>query len=152
MADAPRSGSRRKTDTIAKLQAVEADTWVATASVAGLAHLVPLSFAWDGEHVILAAESRALTIRNLEATTRARLGFGHTRDVVLMDVVLDRVVDVTEAPEDVAAAYARQSGWDPRHESAPYAFVFLRPTRIQAWREANELEGRLLMKDGAWVV
>jgi hypothetical protein len=30
--------------------------------------------------------------------------------------------------------------------------VVLRPDRIQAWRESNELAGRLLMRDGTWLV
>ena len=29
--------------------------------------------------------------------------------------------------------------------------LVLRPERIQAWRESNELAGRLLMRDGAWL-
>jgi len=28
----------------------------------------------------------------------------------------------------------------------------LRPLRVQAWREANEIAGRTLMRDGAWLV
>jgi hypothetical protein len=31
-------------------------------------------------------------------------------------------------------------------------FVIVRAERIQAWREANELDGRTLMRDGRWVV
>ncbi len=31
-------------------------------------------------------------------------------------------------------------------------FLVLRPVRLQAWREANEIKGRTLMRDGAWVV
>jgi hypothetical protein len=27
----------------------------------------------------------------------------------------------------------------------------LRPERIQAWREADEIAGRTLMRDGAWL-
>jgi hypothetical protein len=31
-------------------------------------------------------------------------------------------------------------------------FLVLRPVRIQAWRESDEIAGRTLMRDGAWVV
>ncbi len=55
------------------------------------------------------------------------------------------------AAEDVARAYAGQADWDPREESDSYVFVLLRPTRVQAWREANELAGKLLMRDGVWL-
>jgi hypothetical protein len=151
MAAAPRSGSRRVADTLAMLALTGADTWVATASPAGVAHLVPLSYAWDGQRIVIAAQLSSVTVRNLEASRRARLGFGPTRDVVIVDARLDEIVDVAAAEPSVLDAYARQAGWDPRAEREPYALVVLRPVRIQAWREANELDGRLLMRDGGWL-
>jgi hypothetical protein len=30
-------------------------------------------------------------------------------------------------------------------------FLVLRPQRIQAWQEVNELPGRTLMRGGAWI-
>jgi hypothetical protein len=148
-----RAASRRRADAVAKLEAVHADTWVATASPSGAVHLVPLSFAWDGEHVLLAVQPDSPTVRNAVSTGRARLGFGPTRDVVLVDCVLVRVVDVHDpAANPVGARYADQADWDPRQESDPYVYLVLAPRRIQAWREANELEGRLLMRDGEWLV
>jgi hypothetical protein len=65
--------------------------------------------------------------------------------------VLEQVVPVAEAPTSLADAYAAQADWDPR--TAPgYAYVVLRPERIQAWRESNELTGRTIMRAGRWVV
>lgn len=148
----PRTGPERKAGAIARLEALQADVWVATASPSGVAHLVPLSYAWDGEHIILATEPRLPTARNLEATGRARLGFGPTRDVVLVDAVLDRTVDVAEAPSELADRYASQADWDPRLQKDPTVFFLLRIVRVQAWREANELAGRTLMRDGIWLV
>ncbi len=147
-----RTGPQRKADTIAKLGAVGADVWVATASAAGRAHLVPLSYAWDGECIVLAAEASSLTVRNLRSSGRARLGFGPTRDVVIVDGELDRLLDVrADAAQDTARAYTVQAAWDPSHEPEPYVFAFLQPRRVQAWREANELSGRLLMREGEWL-
>jgi hypothetical protein len=80
----------------------------------------------------------------------ARLAVGLTRDVVMIDAVLERVVDVT-SDDALGEAYAAQADWDPREDSG-YAFVVLRPVRVQAWREANELPGRTLMRDGTWLV
>jgi hypothetical protein len=152
MSEIARTGPERKAHTLAKLEAVGADAWVATASPPGAAHLVPLSYAWDGEHIVLAAPATSLTVRNIRASGRARLGFGPTRDVVIVDSELDRVLDVAEAPEELAIAYARQAGWDPRKEPESYAFALLRLRRVQAWRESNELAGRTLMRDGEWLV
>lgn len=30
--------------------------------------------------------------------------------------------------------------------------MVLRPLRLQAWREVNEIRGRTLMRDGSWLV
>ncbi len=151
MSAAPRTASERRSDTMARLEARTGDVWVATASPSGAEHLVPLSYAWDGEVIVLAAMPSSPTVRNIQASGRARLGFGPTRDVVLADTMLVRVLATEEAPEALAGRYATQSGWDPRHEPDPYVFVLLRPRRIQAWREANELAGRTIMREGIWL-
>jgi hypothetical protein len=52
---------------------------------------------------------------------------------------------------ELGEAYAAQADWDPRTSSG-YVFLVLRPVRIQAWRESDEIAGRTLMRDGAWVV
>ena len=152
MTDAARTGSQRKADTLAKLQAAGADVWVATASSAGAAHLVPLSYAWHDDRVVLAAEAESVTVRNVRESRRARLGFGPTRDVVIIDVDLVGSVEVTDpASGAVAEAYAGQADWDPRLDAGSYVFLLMRPRRIQAWRESNELAGRVLMRDGTWL-
>jgi hypothetical protein len=147
----PRSAEQRTADTLHILTAPEADVWVATASAGGRAHLVPLSFGWTGERIVLSTERTMVTARNIIESGRARLGTGHTRDVVILEVELDAVHPVTEAPAEVAGAFVEQSRWDPRPEGDPYVFLVMRPVRIQAWREANELAGRTLMRDGAWL-
>ena len=57
MSEQPRTGPQRKADTLSKLEAVNGDGWVATASNAGAAHLVPLSYAWHRDRVVLAADA-----------------------------------------------------------------------------------------------
>ncbi|KRB73863.1 hypothetical protein ASE01_17760 [Nocardioides sp. Root190] len=49
----------------------------------------------------------------------------------------------------LAESYAAQADWDPRG-SVGYVFLVLRPHRVQAWREVNEMTGRTLMRDGTW--
>lgn len=152
MTQAARSGPQRKRDTIAKLEAVGADAWIATASSAGAAHLVPLSYSWDGECIVLAAGESSLTVRNVRSSGRVRIGFGPTRDVVIVDGELEAILDAgDDTAEAIADAYAEQADWDPRRESESYVFVRVRPRRVQAWREANELSGKLLMRDGEWL-
>jgi hypothetical protein len=123
---------------------------VATASPAAAPHLVPLSLAWIGDRIVIALEDRSATARNISASGVARLAVGPTRDVAMIDVVLERSAGVDDdAP--LGEAYAAQADWDPRG-LAGYVFLVLRPTRIQAWRESNELAGRVLMRDGDWIV
>jgi len=145
-----RDAATRKADTLARLAAPQQDVWVASASAAGEPHLVPVSLAWIDERVVIAIPASSVTTRNLRASRTARLGVGPTRDVVMMDVAVERVVAV-EDDGALGATYAAQADWDPR-SSTGYVFVVLRPVRVQAWRESNEIEGRTLMRDGRWLV
>jgi hypothetical protein len=147
----PRSAAQRQADALARLTAVHADVWVATASPDGRAHLVPLSLAWDGSRVLLALEATSLTARNLGTTLRARLGLGTTRDVVMVDATLDETVAVGSADDALAEEYATQADWDPRHSGPGYVFAALRPQRVQVWREEDEIAGRTVMRDGHWL-
>jgi hypothetical protein len=150
MADDPRSPAQRKADTLAKLSAPVADVWVATTD-GERPFLVPLTMAWVQDRIAVSTEETAPTVRNLLAHGRARLALGGTRDVVRIDAVLERTVPVGDA-EPFGEAYATQSDWDPREVGHPYVFAILRPDRIEAWREENELRDRLLMRDGVWLV
>jgi hypothetical protein len=177
----PRSGQQRKADTLAKLAEQGADVWVASASPAGhdpagsgshpagsgshpsgsgshpdpdpdpRPYLVPLSLAWIDDRVVIALEAGSRTARNIVEHGTARLGLGPTRDVVIIDAALDRAVGLDELP-GLAERYASQAGWDPGSTAGRYVFLLLRPDRVQAWREANELPGRTLMLGGSWVV
>jgi hypothetical protein len=146
----PRSAAQRRADALEKLNAIHADAWVATASGRG-AHLVPLSFAWDGEQILLATEARSVSVQNLRSVGRARIALGTTRDVVLVEAVVDEIVAVGEPARVLAEAYARQADWDPRDSDGDFVFIVLRPQRVQVWREANEIAGRTVMRDGSWI-
>lgn len=148
---APRSCSQRRADAIAKLEVHQADAWVASASAAGDAHLVPPSLAWDGERVILATTPRSVTAQNILRSGTARLALGGTRDVVLIDAVLDESVLAEAASSELAECFARQSDWDPRSTSQAHLFLVLRLRRIQTWREENEIADRVVMRDGDWL-
>ena len=90
-----------------------------------------------------------MTARNLTASGEARLAVGPTRNVTMIDAVLERAVDVA-ADDALGEAYVAQADWDPRRDTG-YVFLVLRPVRVQAWREANEMSGRTLMRDGLWL-
>jgi Pyridoxamine 5'-phosphate oxidase len=146
---APRSRAERRRDTERRL-AEDVDLWLASASAGGAPYLVPLSFDWDGEALIVATPSNSPTGRNLAATGAARLALGPTRDVSMIDGDVE-VVELDALPQDQAERFAARSGFDPRDEPARYRWFRVTPRRIQAWREADELAGRELMRDGVWL-
>jgi hypothetical protein len=113
---------------------------------------VPLTIAWWDGRIVLALELSSRTARGVLAAGGARIGAGHSRDVVMIDAVLDSAVAVADAPADLAAGYADHSDWDPRDAPDGYGYLVLRPDRIQAWREVDEIAGRTLMRRGEWLV
>ena len=143
-----RSLSERRLDTLARLR-TDVDLWVASASGDGEAYLVPLSYYWDETSLTIAAPRSSRTARNLIRAAWARVALGPTRDVVLIDGPVEAIPIGTDAAlED---AHAKASGFDPRTEPTEYVYLRITPTTIQAWREANELDGRDLMRDGVWL-
>ena len=146
----PRSRPQRRRDTEQRL-AHDIDVWVATASADGAPYLVPLSFDWDGEALLVATPTDSPTGRNLAATRTVRLGLGHTRDVSMIDGDVE-VLEIEALPRERGDLFAARTGFDPRALTTPYRWFRIVPRRIQAWREANELEGRELMVDGRWLI
>ncbi|GAA0585532.1 pyridoxamine 5'-phosphate oxidase family protein [Actinomadura livida] len=149
MSAGPRSRARRRRDTEHRL-AHDVDLWTATASPDGTPHLVPLSFDWDGEALLLATLAASPTGRNLAAARTVRLGLGPTRDVTVIDGAVE-ILEIGDLPRPAADRFAARTGFDPRAEDAPYLWFRVRPRRVQAWREADELPGRDLMRDGRWL-
>lgn len=146
----PRDRATRIRDTRDRL-ARDVDAWIATAgSGQGTPYLVPLSFLWVDASLLISTPAHSPTARNLVNTGLVRIGLGSTRDVVLIEGTARLL-----APEELTAAlgddFAIKTGFDPRALSTPYQYFRLTPRRIQAWREENELAGRELMKDGAWL-
>lgn len=145
----PRPRSERRRDTEHRL-AHDVDVWVATASSDGVPYLVPLSFDWDGETLLVATPADSPTGRNLAATRTVRIGLGETRDVSMIDGEVE-VLEIDELPADQGDRFAARTGFDPRSLTTTYRWFRIKPTRIQAWREVNELTGRALMRDGRWL-
>lgn len=142
----PRTRTQRIADSAALLEHV-VDCWVATSGPDG-AWLVPLSFVWWEDELLLATDRSSRTCRNIEADPRVRIGLGPTRDVVMLDgrAVLTAAADLTR---DEVDAYVEKCGSDPRGWAD--TVVRVRLDRAQAWREENELRGRTLMRDGRWL-
>jgi Pyridoxamine 5'-phosphate oxidase len=144
-----RSRPERRRDTEHRLNH-DIDVWVASASADGAPYLVPLSFDWDDEALLVATPSNSPTGRNLAATRAARLGLGHTRDVSMIEGDVE-VLEIDALPPDRGDRFAARAGFDPRELDTPYRWFRIAPRRIQAWREVDELPDRDLMRDGRWL-
>jgi hypothetical protein len=146
---APRSLAQRRRDTEHRLTH-DVDLWVASASPDGVPYLVPLSFDWDGETLLLAT-TESPTARNLAATRVVRLALGPTRDVTVIDGEVE-ILELDALTREQGDRFAARAGFDPRALRTPYRWFRVTPRRVQAWREEDELVGRELMRDGRWLV
>lgn len=149
MSAEPRSRARRRRDTEHRLTH-DIDVWVASASADGAPYLVPLSFDWDGEALLMATATDSPTGRNLAATRAVRLALGHTRDVSMIEGDVE-VLEIDALPQERGDRFAARTHFDPRALTTPYRWFRISPRRIQSWREANETPDRELMRDGLWL-
>jgi hypothetical protein len=143
-----RSRSQRTADTLQRLR-TDVDLWIASASADGQAYLVPLSYHWDGSALLVATPRASRTAENLIRTGWARVALGPTRDVVIVEGPVE-AIPIGADPE-LEHAHALAAGFDPRTLAEEYVYLRITPHEIQAWREANELEGRFVMRGGAWL-
>ncbi len=144
-----RSTEQRKADVLAKL-AQNGDAWLATASPAGEPHLIVVAAVWHDERIVMATRRSSPTARNLEPARPARLAFGDSEDVVMIDAEVDRTLPAADGGE-IASAFEAAVGWNPVDEGPDWHYFLLRPVRIQAYRGYGELAGRNVMKDGRWL-
>ena len=150
MSAGPRTGGQRRRDTEQRL-AHDIDVWVATCSADGAPYLIPLSFDFDGDTLLVATPTDSPTGRNLAATRTVRLALGLTRDVSMIDGTVE-VLEIDALPKEQGDRFAARSGFDPRTLTTQYRWFRISPRRIQAWREVDELPDRELMRDGRWLV
>jgi pyridoxamine 5'-phosphate oxidase-like protein len=113
----PRSRAQRRRDTEHRLSH-DIDVWVASASADAVPYLVPLSFDWDGEALLVATPTDSPTGRNLAATRVVRMALGHTRDVSMIEGEVE-VFEIDALPRELGDRFAARAGFDPRVEGGP---------------------------------
>jgi nitroimidazol reductase NimA-like FMN-containing flavoprotein (pyridoxamine 5'-phosphate oxidase superfamily) len=77
---------------------------VASASADGEPYLVPLSFDWDGEALLVVTPTDSPTGRNLATTRAVRLGLDHTRWVNSPPCRHDLTTSLINIPASVTIA------------------------------------------------
>jgi hypothetical protein len=139
----------RKLDVVASLED-QNDLWLATADSSGRPHLIAVSVWWDGTDLVMATVATSRTAKNLALGQEVRLAGGTPADALMVDARVVESQSADEAP-DVADGFAKAMGWDPRQVGKGWAFFRLRPSRIQAYRGYDELEGRDVMRNSRWL-
>lgn len=142
-----RSAAERAAAARAQLES-EIDVWVASATATGDAHLIPLSYLWDGRSVVLSTPERSRTARDLFRAGVGRVALPSTRAVVIVDGDVQRVDPGRET--EAVDAFARRHEWDPRLEPDSYVFIRIVAREVHAWSVAGELPTRLVYSDGMW--
>jgi hypothetical protein len=144
-----RTVEARRADVLVALEA-QRDLWIATADTSGKPHLIAASAWWDGTDLVVATRGDSRTASNLVVGSEVRLAAGSPADVIMVDA---RVVDSVPAGEagELADGFTIAVGWDPREVGEGWVFYRLRPTRIQAYRGYDELEGRFVMRNSRWL-
>ncbi len=130
-----RSRAQRRRDTEHRLTH-DIDAGVASALAEGVPYLVPLSFEWDGEALLVDTPADSPTGRNLTATLTIRLGLGHPRDVSMIEGDVE-ILEIDALSRERGDRFAARTGFDPRSLATPYRWFRISPCRILAWREVN---------------
>ena len=143
-----RKADERKRDVMAVLDA-QGQMWLSTAGD-GRPHVIGVSAWWDGAELVLATLGTSRTAQNLRGSGTGTLVAGTPDDAVV--VYADMVESMPAADADeVATGFSRVMGWDPRDAGEGWHFFRLRPSRIQAFRGYDEIEGRDVMRGGRWL-
>jgi hypothetical protein len=143
-----RTRRQRKADLLTRLEK-DMDAWFATSSVDGEPYLVPLSFLWADESILVSTIHSNPTAVNFRETGRVRVALGLARDVYLIDASVGEVAEESIS-EETGDAFASKCKFDPRKLQS-YHFYRVVPKTVQSWRELNELADRDIMTDGNWL-
>jgi Pyridoxamine 5'-phosphate oxidase len=144
-----RDTATRKADVLASLEK-QGQYWLISADVAGRPHVIAASAWWDGHEFVITTKGSSVTARNLAMNPVVKLAGGDPSDAIVIDAA---VIDssAVEDSAELAGGYQAAVGWDPR-EMDGWMFFRLRPTRIQAFRGYDEIEGRDVMVRSRWLV
>src|SRR6266480_4445537 len=118
--------------------------------VGGRPHVIAVSAWWDGTDLVVTTSGSSRTARNMAMNPLATLAGGDPTDAIVIQAQMIDSVAVEDSAE-LAIGFSEAMGWDPR-EMAGWMFYRLRPTRIQAFRGYDEIEGRDVMIRSRWLV
>jgi PPOX class probable F420-dependent enzyme len=128
---------------IDRMLRTERVVWLSSVGPAGMPHLVPIWFSWDGQTVLIASKPHARKVANLRANPSVMLALGEPDedfDVGMVEGVAALLADPAAAvlPAGHLAKYETQMasiGLSRDEFLATYSQVIrIRPTRFLPWR------------------
>ena len=120
--------------------------WLVTSG--SRAHMIPVSYVWDGAVLTMATFERSRTMANIRANGETRAAIGTTDDVVMVDGTA--VTLPVGAPDAVLADRVARVAHDPRVLPG-LGYLQMTPRRILVWNGFHEFGGRTVMLDGRWL-
>lgn len=141
-----RSAEQRKKDVLDALEK-QGHYWLSTAEIGGRPHVIGVSGLWDGSQIVVTTLGTSRTARNMSMNPRVVLAGGDPSDAIVIQAGVIDSAAVEDSP-DLSADWKKAMGWTP---DAGWMFFRLRPTRIQAFRGYEEIEGRDVMIRSRWV-
>ena len=144
-----RDAQTRKNDVLAAL-AKQGHYWLSTAEVGGRPHVIGVSALWGDDEFVITTLGTSRTAKNMAMNPRVVLTHGDPSDAIVIQAGMIDSAGVEEW-HDIAEEWNKAMGWDAR-EMDGWMFFRLRPTRIQAFRGYDEIEGRDVMIRSRWVV
>jgi hypothetical protein len=143
-----RDTATRKADVLQTLEK-QGHFWLATSEVGGRPHMIGVSGWWDGTDLVVTTAGASRTARNMGMNPLVTMAAGDPSDAIVIQAQMVDSSGVAESTE-VASGFSAAMGWDPR-EMDGWMFFRLRPTRIQAFRGYEEIEGRDVMVKSRWL-
>lgn len=142
-----RDTATRKKDVLEALQQ-NGQYWLSTAEIGGRPHVIGVSALWDDSQLIVTTLGTSRTARNMAMNSNVVLAHGDPADAIVIQAGVIDSAAVEDSP-DIAGDWNKAMGWTPPEG---WMFYRLRPTRIQAFRGYDEIEGRDVMIRSRWVI
>ncbi|HKV87011.1 MAG TPA: hypothetical protein VJT78_03345 [Candidatus Dormibacteraeota bacterium] len=142
-----RDVATRKVDVLGVLEG-QGHYWLSTADESR-PHAIGVSAWWNEDQLVVTTLGTSRTARNMTPGAQVVLVHGDPVDAVVIHAKVAGRTDAKDAGE-IARGFKEVMGWEPGAESG-WSFFRLRPTRIQAYRGYDEIEGREVMKAGRWL-
>ena len=124
--------------------------WLGTADKTGKPHVIAVFAWWHSDALVISTLTGSRTARNMERNPRVTLATGPFDDAIIIHAQMIESRAVDDAP-DMAHGFNAALGGEPSQIGEGWTFFRLRPTKIQAFRDFDELEGRDVMIDSRWL-